>query len=239
MSFKKVLVVIMIMMTMIACQKSEEKTTSEETNYVGHKVTVEEAIDGKTYTYLRVTEKDSEHWVAISRRDTKVGETLYYLDALEMPNFESKELERTFDAIRFVAKISNQPIQMGGAMASSKARSGKAEPAKTSISVEKAEGGITIAELFANREVYKDKEVTIKGKIVKYNAEIMGLNWAHLQDGTSDDGNFDLTVTTQESLNVGDVVTFTGKISISKDIGSGYFYEVIMELASTEKGKAI
>jgi len=233
MNLKKVLVVVMIMMTMIACQKSEEKTTSEETTYAGHKVTVEEAINGKTYTYLRVTEKGGEHWVAISRRDTKVGETLYYLDALEMPNFESKELGRTFDAIRFVAKISDQPNQMGGAMASSQARSGKAVPSKTNLSVEKAKGGVTIAEIYANRETYKDKEVIIKGKIVKYNPEIMGLNWAHIQDGTSDDGNFDLTVTTQENLKVGDVVTLKGKISISKDIGAGYFYEVIMEQAST------
>ena len=97
MTFKKVLTVTVMILTMIACQKSEEKSTSEETNYAGHKANVEEAINGKTYTYLRVSEKDGEYWLAISRRETKVGETLYYLDALEMPNFESKELGRTFD----------------------------------------------------------------------------------------------------------------------------------------------
>lgn len=239
MKFNRLLVVVMVVITMIACQNSEEKKTSEEATYAGHKVNVVEVINGKTYTYLRVTEKGSEHWVAISRRDTKIGETLYYGDALEMPNFESKELGRTFDAIRFVAKISDQPIQKGGTMASARAKSGKPDLSKSDISVKPAEGGITIAELYSNRDSYKDKEVIVKGKIVKFNAEIMGWNWAHIQDGTSDNENFDLTITTHEKLEVGDVVTLKGTIAVSKDIGAGYFYEVIMESATTVKTKEI
>lgn len=110
MKYNRLLAVVMIiiMITMSACQNSEDKKTTNEPAYAGHKVTVVEAINGKTYTYLRVTENGDEHWAAISKRDTKVGETLYYIDALEMKNFESKELERTFETIRFVTKISNK-----------------------------------------------------------------------------------------------------------------------------------
>jgi hypothetical protein len=59
----------------------------------------------------------------------------------------------------------------------------------------------------------------------------MDRNWVHLQDGTSDSGSFDLTVTTEEEVNVGDVLTFEGKIKLDKDFGAGYSYEVIMEQA--------
>jgi len=239
MKYNRLLTVVIVAITMIACQNSEEKKTPKEATYAGHKVTVVEAINGKTYTYIRVTENGSEHWAAITKRKTQVGEILYYIDALEMQNFESKEMGRTFETIRFVSKISNKPIPMGGAMASSKARSGKPDLLKSEISIESAAGGITIAELYSNRESYRDKEVIIRGKVVKYNAEIMGWNWAHIQDGTSDNENFDLTITTHEKLKVGDVVTLKGTIAISKDIGAGYFYEVIMESAATVKTKEI
>ena len=156
-----------------------------------------------------------------------------------MQNFESKELGRTFETIRFVSNISTQPIQMGGAMASARAKSGKPDLSKSDISIKPAKGGITIADLYSNRDSYKEKEVIVKGKVVKFNAEIMGWNWAHIQDGTSDNENFDLTITTHEKLKVGDVVTLKGTIAVSKDIGAGYFYEVLMESATTVKTKEI
>ena len=59
----------------------------------------------------------------------------------------------------------------------------------------------------------------------------MGRNWVHLQDGTGDADNYDLTVTTNDDASVGDVATFEGTIALKKDFGSGYFYEVIMEQA--------
>ena len=77
-----------------ACSSDEKKSEKSESsmNYTGHKVIVEEVIHTKTYTYLKVMEDNEEKWLAISRRDTEIGETLYWTEALEMKNFESKEL---------------------------------------------------------------------------------------------------------------------------------------------------
>ena len=69
----------------------------------------------------------------------------------------------------------------------------------------------------------------IKGQVTKFSPNIMGKNWVHIQDGTNDSGNYDLTVTTNDVVKVGDVVTFEGTIVLKKDFGAGYFYEVIME----------
>ncbi len=91
------------------------------------------------------------------------------------------------------------------------------------------QGGITIAELYANLDSYAEKLVKIKGQVTKYNAKIMGKNWIHIQDGTNHSGHFDLTATTSAALKVGDVVSVEGKITLNKDFGYGYFYEVLME----------
>ncbi len=59
----------------------------------------------------------------------------------------------------------------------------------------------------------------------------MNKNWVHLQDGTINNGSYDLTVTTLDTVKVGDVVVFEGTITLNKDIGAGYFYDVLMENA--------
>jgi hypothetical protein len=42
----------------------------------------------------------------------------------------------------------------------------------------------TVAELVTGAARLKDKPVRLSGKVVKYNAGIMGKNWIHLQDGS-------------------------------------------------------
>jgi len=107
---------------------------------------------------------------------------------------------------------------------------GKKEPVETEvISIDPAEDGIVLAELFSNRKAYENNTIRIRGHVVKVNTGILGKNWVHIQDGTKDGEDFDLTVTTQHIPEVGDVVTFEGVIVLNKDFGSGYSYEVIME----------
>lgn len=76
---------------------------------------------------------------------------------------------------------------------------------------------------------YNGKIVKVRGKVIKINSKIMRKNWIHIQDGTSSNDNFDLTITTDELANIGNVVTFEGKISTNKDFGYGYSYKLIME----------
>jgi hypothetical protein len=71
----------------------------------------------------------------------------------------------------------------------------------------------------------------VRGKVVKYNAEIMGKNWLHIQDGSgsADKSNNDLTVTTTTPAKVGDTVLVTGSVTTNKDFGAGYKYTVILD----------
>jgi hypothetical protein len=97
--------------------------------------------------------------------------------------------------------------------------------------IEKAEGGMTVAEVFAAKQRLAGQEVAVRGKVVKFNPNIMGINWLHLRDGTGSKGTEDLTVTTNAQARVGDTVLIRGIVAIDKDLGAGYTYPVIVEKA--------
>lgn len=230
--FKRFLVLLIIIVSVAACSKSEEPKTSaaKPQTKAAHEVTVKEVIDVTEYTYLKVAEGDKEYWMACPKAEIKVGEVLTYNQAMEMKQFESKELKKTFESIFFVDKLDsklgvgamNQPM--------------KPTIAQENVQVEKAAGGITLAQLFANPSEYANQTVTIKGKVVKMNSGIMGKNWLHIQDGTKSGSDFDLTVTTIDNAGKDQIVTVTGKIVLNKDFGYGYSYKVLMEDAKVQGG---
>jgi len=99
--------------------------------------------------------------------------------------------------------------------------------------VEKVEGGRTVGELYAGRADLSGKQITLRGKVVKFSPQIMGKNWIHLQDGSGDAAakTNDLVVTTDATAKVGDTVLVSGQIVVDKDFGFGYKYPVIIENA--------
>jgi hypothetical protein len=101
--------------------------------------------------------------------------------------------------------------------------------AKADIKITPCESCITIGKLMADKKSFSGKTIKVKGVVTKVNEEIMGKNWIHIQDGTEAEGVYDLTITTLKAVSVGDTVTFEGKISLDKDFGYGYFYNVLME----------
>ena len=206
-----------------ACEKEQQAVSSMDAT---HEVVVQEVLQSNAYTYVQVEENGQSRWIAVTKQDVQEGETLFYSGGLEMNDFESKDLNRTFETIYFVDKISREPMQPTG-----QAHQGRPSVDKRDVALEPAEGGVTIANLYSDRQSYADKSVRVRGKVTKVNAGIMGRNWVHLQDGTEANGKYDLTVTTDAEVSEGDVVTFEGEIAIDRDFGAGYKYEVIMEKA--------
>ena len=109
----------------------------------------------------------------------------------------------------------------------------------TNVKVEKAEGADakTVAEVWAAKGSLGDKEVVVRGKVVKFLGGIMGTNFLHLRDGSGTDGagDNDLTITTNDVAKVGDVVTVRGVVHVDKDFGAGYRYPVIVENGKVSK----
>ncbi len=103
------------------------------------------------------------------------------------------------------------------------------------VEVAKAAGdnGYTVGEVFAKAEQLSGTTIRVRATVVKYNANIMGRNWVHLQDGSGDPlhNTHDLVVTTTQELAQDQVVTLEGTVAVNRDFGAGYTYAVLVEQA--------
>ncbi len=236
MRIKIFVISIMAILAIVACDskqrvkapaKGQPKHAPQQDLGNSHQVEVKEAIHADSYTYLRVVEGQEEYWIATAKQPVEAGQTIRFDKGLEMKDFESKELGRTFESIRFVDKVrghSSAQMQMG---------TGKNPVAKAAdISIEKVADGYSIKELYTEMASLDGKIVSVKGQVTKFNGGIMGRNWVHLQDGTDSGDYFDVTITTDVTVKKGDVVVFKGKVALSKDFGAGYKYDLIIEEAS-------
>ena len=199
-----------------------------------------EAMNSGGYTYVQVDTGSEKIWAATPEFSVKVGDSVVIPEGMPMYNFHSTTLNRTFEMVYFVPAISVGGADAGlkaGAMGQTMPQMPPGHPptgAKATVDlsgIPKAQGGLTISELFAGKNELSGKEVLLRGKVVKFLAEIMGKNWIHVQDGTGSQGTNDLTVTVAPHIvaKVGDTVLVKGIVTTQKDFGYGYKYDVILE----------
>ncbi len=199
---------------------------------------VVETMNAGGYTYVCLEKKGVKTWVAVPETKVTVGKEMAFQPGVEMRNFPSKTLNRTFESIYFSAGPMN--VSKGEEKKSTSAVHGSsAALSGEKISVKKAEGkdAYTVAEIHGKKESLNEKKVIVRGKVVKVSSGIMGKNWIHLQDGTgnAESGTNDIIATSQDTVRVGDIITVKGTVYKDKDFGSGYKYSVIMEQASIQK----
>jgi hypothetical protein len=208
-----------------------------------------ERVDAPPYSYVRLVTDQGEIWAAVPQAEIAVGDEITVTGAMPMNDFESKTLNRKFEVVYFgtlagdgLAAAPAAPGAGEGAVAPTIAAqhaAAAAGPADAGdVKVEKATGADarTVAEIHAQRAALKEKPVTIRGKVVKFNEGIMGRNWVHLRDGTGSAGkDNNITITTLDSVTVGEVVVVKGVVRVDKDFGHGYAYPVIVEEAKITK----
>lgn len=226
-----------MLLTLVACQSNDKKEKPENLDPKAIQVVVKEIIQTSNYTYLKLDDYGDMYWAAVNKMEAKEGDVFYYLNSMEMTNFHSEELDRTFDKILFIEYISEEPI-----IAADETKPhdmNKVMAGKIDTVIDPANGGISLEELFADKDSYNTKTVIVRGKVTKFNKNIMGRNWVHIQDGTESNGEYDLTITTDDEVKVGDIVTFEGAIALNKDFGFNYKYDVIMEVAKLKNAKSM
>ncbi len=197
---------------------------------------VVQTMNAGPYTYVEVDDGAKKVWAAAPQFAVAVGDQVVVPAGAPMPNFHSKSLDRTFDVVYFVGGIQVLGGKAGGDAAAAAAHEpGSARVTAPTITVshlEKAAGGYTVAELFANKAALVGKDVAVRGKVAKATEGVMGKNWLHIQDGTGAAGTNDVTATTTASAAVGATVLVRGKLAADKDLGFGYKYDVLIEDAN-------
>ncbi len=239
---KMLLVVSIILMVLFfGCNDETEKneaTENAEMSSAMKKIEIVEHMDAAGYTYILANEDGKEYWIAIAQMPVKEGETIYYTQSMEMKNFTSKALDRTFDSILFVEGVSKDGKSVKAAknpMMSSNPHTGISKVEKADVDIEPVKGGITIEKLYVDKSKLEAKTVKIKGLVTKFNGGIMGRNWLHIQDGTGFESYKDITVTTNDVAKVGETIVIEGILVLDKDFGSGYKYDAIVEEAKILK----
>jgi len=195
-----------------------------------------ETISTAGYTYVQVDTGTEKIWAAAPEFKIEEGETVTVPAGAPMKNYQSKTLNRTFDVVWFVPSIksgtndSMAPSTKVAEPISKEQQTGTVPLIETDLSnIKKAESGKTVAEIFAEKTSLEGKNIKVRGKVVKFNPQILGKNWIHLQDGTGATGTNDITITTQESVTLGDIIIVDGALVLNKDFGSGYKYDLIIE----------
>jgi hypothetical protein len=201
-----------------------------------------ERIDAAPYCYLRIQTAKGEVWAAVPQAKIEKGTEVTVVNPMLMNNFESKTLNRVFPEVFFGTLGGAPGAAPAGSPSAAAAPAPIGAPAPDPVLVDKVDKATgadahTVAEIWAQKSGLKDKSITIRGRVVKYNPGVMGKNWLHLQDGSGDPSKrtHDITVTSQDTAAKGDVVTVKGVLRLDKDFGSGYTYALLVEDAKVAK----
>ncbi len=193
---------------------------------------VTETLDASGYTYVEIDTGNEKIWGAAPTTAISVGDQIEFSTDMPMRDFQSKSLNRSFPVVyfapRFISSENDLTSETPGISANTKSQ----KPVVALKTMAKAKDGYTIAEVYNNKISLAGKTIRVRGQVTKFNAKVMNKNWLHIMDSS---GENDLTITSDNTATVGDVVVISGKLTLDKDFGYGYFYPLIIEQASITK----
>jgi len=230
---KAIYLILISALILFSCKSEQNQDVNEEDvqKSEAHIGKVIDKIPAKGYTYLQVSENKNDYWIAVPTMEIEIGETVYFSRFMVMEDFSSENIDKSFDEILFVedARKSPTPDEMKNI------HSGATSTEKQDIKVEPVKDGITVQQIYGDKSTLNGKIVKVKGQVTKFNKQIMKRNWIHIQDGTGDENEFDLVITSNTDVKVGDIIIVEGKVAVDKDFGAGYFFPVMIEEAQIEK----
>lgn len=187
-----------------------------------HRGVVLETFNVEGYTYMQIKDEKEVKWIASPLLEVKKGDIVETSFGMLMPDFESKTLNRTFKEIYFVtyAKVVTPSEKNKGDQ-------------KRLTKDAKADNVLTLRDIVEKKDKYAGKIVVFNAKVTKYSPKIMGLNWLHVTEPSSNgDGTLDIVVTTEDETKIGEIVKIMGRLTTNKNIGAGYFFPLLVEEAS-------
>lgn len=193
---------------------------------------VTEVLESAGYTYAEVDTGSEKVWAATSTTTTKVGDMIAFTTEMPMRDFHSKSMNRDFPLLYFVSDfITDQSVLSATNVEqrSPHSMSKKDATAKPITGIDKVKDGNTIAEVYADQEKLNGQVIRVRGQVTKYTANVMGKNWLHIKDSSTQE---DLTITSNDAATLDSVVVIEGKLALDKDFGYGYVYPLIVQDAS-------
>lgn len=186
---------------------------------------IEEVLRDGDVVFLKLREAQWSFWARVPAARAKgasVGGFALLGKGAELASFKSEALGKTFKSLLMIDDV--QLVTEAEAQAA--------------IRIAPIEGGQTIGQLFAQRKALAGKPIKARARVVKANKGIFETNWYHLRDGTGGEGTNDLTVTSKQDVQVGDVVVVEGALTVDHSLGFGYDYDAIVLDGTLKVGDA-
>lgn len=191
------------------------------------------------YTYIEVDEQGQTVWLAANHLEVAAGDRIEFAGGVPMTGFYSKEMDRTFEDLLMVTRIRvANPAQepKSEVMPDDDLHRGlipqsPAVAESATGEVVRGEGEIAIADLFAQRADLAGQTVTVRGRVVKVSANILGRTWLNLADGTGVAPDNVLRVITSGTAAIGQALSVRGTVKTDVDLGSGYRYKLLIDEA--------
>jgi len=189
---------------------------------------VSKVFDVPGYTYVEVEAADGAVWAAAPSVSVQVGDSVSFSTGMAMRDFYSKTLQREFSVIYFVdGFISNEGMSSFDSEAAvAHGRVGEQAAVAPVQGIRKADGGYTIAEIYARGDELSGKPMRVRGQVVKFTAGVMNTNWIRIRDGSTTD---DLVVPADATVTVNDIVLVEGTLVINMDLGQGYIIPAVLD----------
>lgn len=189
---------------------------------------VSSVVDVPGYTYVEVETADGNVWVAAPSVPVQVGESVSFSTGMPMIDFYSKTLDRQFEVLYFVDRFvsGSGTASIDSDAAAAHGHVGKPVTAQPIQGIEKADGGYTIAEIYARGDDLRGESIRVRGQAVKFTAGVMNTNWIRIRDGSTEE---ELVIPTNATVAVNDIVLAMGRLELDKDLGQGYIIPAILE----------
>ncbi|MBA1341087.1 MAG: hypothetical protein C5S40_03010 [ANME-2 cluster archaeon] len=188
---------------------------------------VNQTIDVEGYTYMEITDSTGSLWVAGYSTQLDNGTEITATGSLQT-EFSSTQLGRTFNIILFAdsisngnASVSNSPHGSGTIIAGN---------ITGDINVTPVDGGTRIEDINSMSAALDGQVVKVSAVVVK-NMELIDEYFLTLDDGT---GQLKAKCPKTFSVSQGDSVVVTGSVMTDVDLGSGYYYEVLLQITDVE-----
>lgn len=196
-----------------------------------------EHIQSGGYSYIKLKEATETNWVALPTSKVKINDTITIKEQVWMTNFESKTLNKTFDKILFATSDVNPYSKNDAQQEQTAFPASLAETIKLHKPEAKADNSkavkTSIVAIKNDTKKFDQKTVTVKGSVTKVLRGIMKSSWIHVQDEKTQDTL--IFRSTNENVELGDVVNATGIVNTNVDYGYGYIYELIVLDSSFKK----
>ncbi len=187
-----------------------------------------ETFNSGGYTYAHLKTDQGSVWAAGPSTAINKSDKVSFIGKVAMIDFYSKSLDRKFENIYFVDAFIINGVKTDSMVIDPHKKIDKPQAAALKT-FSKAENGQNIADILKNKDELAGKMVKVRGQVSKYTDSVMGKNWLHIRDSSS---NQDITITTSASAKLNDIVLAEGKLILNKDYGYGYIYEVLIEDAT-------